>query len=121
MQTISYQVLLCNDKIGWRNETTHIVVMITNAGQHIAGDGLEAGIWRQYPHECKLDSLNRYDGIQYDYPSLSEVNYWLQRTETTLIVGTIDYYLSLYQKMIDEHVLVRAVVGNMDDGIIHQI
>ena len=49
-------MLLCQNTamLGWRRDVTKIVVLITDAPQHISGDGLVAGIWKPYKHECSL-------------------------------------------------------------------
>ena len=70
------QVLLC-PQIGWRTDTTKIIVFITDAPCHIAGDGIIAGIWRPFEHKCSLDRKGEYEGLDNDYPSLSEVDYEL--------------------------------------------
>ena len=79
------QVLLCPERIGWRNDTTKIIVLITDAPCHIAGDGILAGIWRPLEHKCSLDEDGKYSGLDYDYPSISEVNYMLSMCWTVFL------------------------------------
>ena len=56
MIVVGVEVLLCQNTamLGWRRDVTKIVVLITDAPQHISGDGLVAGIWKPYKHECSL-------------------------------------------------------------------
>ena len=79
------QVLLCQEEVGWRKETTRIIVFITDAPCHIAGDGIMAGIWKPFEHRCSLQlssdgSRREYEGLDYDYPSLSEVDFLLSQS-----------------------------------------
>ena len=74
------QVVLCKKKLGFRPESNKIIVFITDAPCHIAGDGILAGIWKPYNHTCSLDNNNKYEGLDYDYPSLSEVDYELSKS-----------------------------------------
>ena len=129
--------------------------MITDAPQHVTGDGIVAGIWKPYKHECSLVDVRQlfswnlhhfitfqsptsnapkkkiYRSLENDYPSISEVNYWLEKKQTTLIIGlnetimpqiywyllgTTERVFPLYQQMVDEQVLYRAVVGKIGSG-----
>ena len=79
------QVLLCEKEIGWRKHSTHIIVFITDAPSHIAGDGIIGGIWKPYEHKCSLVKDTKdpqklvYNSLNNDYPSLSEISYWLEK------------------------------------------
>ena len=74
-------MVLCGaeKKLGFRRDANKIIVFITDAPCHIAGDGILAGIWKPYSHTCLLDN-NKYEGLDYDYPSLSEVDYELSKS-----------------------------------------
>ena len=63
-------MLLCQNTatLGWRRDVTKIVVLITDAPQHISGDGLVAGIWKPYKHECSLVEV-RIQTFFYDLKS----------------------------------------------------
>ena len=153
------EVLLCQNTamLGWRRDVTKIVVLITDAPQHISGDGLVAGIWKPYKHECSLVDVSRhtlsfcdlkswvsllihscqgdsswtqdgrtrpvkiYPSLEQDYPSLADINYQLEQTDTTLIFGTPSKVLSLYQQMVDEPNLFRRAVAKDigTDGVIN--
>jgi len=96
------QILLCKSEIGWRNGTTHIVILITDATFHTAGDGLLGGTWKPYQHTCQLKQRGNflvYDAIENDYPSLSAVNYELKNQETFLILGVKDYMENYYEQL----------------------
>ena len=69
-------MLLCQNTamLGWRRDVTKIVVLITDAPQHISGDGLVAGIWKPYKHECSLVDVSRQTLCFYDLKSLVSLN-----------------------------------------------
>ena len=52
-----------------------------------------------------------YPSLEQDYPSLADINYQLEQTDTTLIFGTPSKVLSLYQQMVDEPNLFRRAVA----------
>ena len=85
-------------------------MLITDAPQHISGDGIVGGMWRPYDHTCRLRPGNSawvkgaptallYPSLEYDYPSLSDINYALDQQQMTLIFGTPAGVLPLYQQM----------------------
>ena len=88
-------------------------MLITDAPQHISGDGIVGGMWRPYDHTCRLEEQQSawvtkgrttpnawvYPSLEYDYPSLSDINYALDQQQMTLIFGTPAGVLPLYQQM----------------------
>ena len=62
-----------------------------------------------------------YPSLEQDYPSLADINYQLEQTDTTLIFGTPSKVLSLYQQMVDEPNLFRRAVAKDigTDGMLH--
>jgi len=110
------QVILCKNEIGWRDHSTHIIVFITDAPSHIAGDGLIGGIWKPYEHRCSLKQDGQkmiYNSLDNDYPSLSEINYMLELHEKTVIFGTSATVLPLYRQMVRDDVIHRAAAGDI--------
>ena len=114
------KVILCGEKIGWRPDVTKIIVLITDAPQHISGDGIVGGMWRPYDHTCRLNSSQSawvnvrpapqalvYPSLEYDYPSLSDINYELEQNQMTLIFGTPAPVLPLYKLLVEEGVIYR--------------
>jgi len=113
------QVILCENQIGWRPHSTHIIVFITDAPSHIAGDGIIGGIWKPYEHKCSLVKDTKdpqklvYNSLKNDYPSLSEISYLLEKYQKTVIFGTPRVVLPLYQQMVTEEVIYRAAAGDI--------
>lgn len=48
------------DKIGWRNDASHLLVFTTDAKTHIALDGRLAGIVQPNDAQCHIDEDNFY-------------------------------------------------------------
>lgn len=73
------QALLCTKIIGWRDLSRKLLLYITDAGFHFAGDGKLAGIVLPHPNECLLKQpssgreVNYQDALKYDYPSVGQI------------------------------------------------
>ena len=69
------QVLLCDQLIGWRKDTSHVIVFITDAVLHVAGEGVLGGAWQPYQHACQLVEREGgtwvYNSLEHDYPSIA--------------------------------------------------
>ena len=48
-----------------------------------------------------------YPSLEYDYPSLSDINYELEQNQMTLIFGTPAPVLPLYKLLVEEGVIYR--------------
>lgn len=68
------QVLACKEEIGWRTESTKIVVILTNQPYHAAGDGKYAGIFQPYNGGCYLKEDKYFKELEMDYPSVGIIN-----------------------------------------------
>jgi hypothetical protein len=72
------QTLLCTDVIGWRPGTSHVIVFITDAVLHVAGEGVLGGAWQPYEHTCQLVETGGkwvYNSLYHDYPSIAGMFY----------------------------------------------
>jgi len=69
------QSIVCKDQIGWRDSSTHLLLLSTDANFHYAGDGKLGGIVLPNDGECHLDDK----GYSYtmaneqDYPSIGHL------------------------------------------------
>ena len=72
-------------------------------------------MWRPYDHTCRLEQGQSawvlenptpeallYPSLEYDYPSLSDINYALDQNQMTLIIGANATVLPLYEEMVGE-------------------
>ena len=72
------QAVVCGDVIGWRETSRKILLVITDATIHTAGDGRQAGILEPNDGQCHTEydpTENKvlYDGTIQDYPSLYQL------------------------------------------------
>lgn len=69
------QVLVCNETVGWKDESRKLILLLTNGLMHYAGDGKLAGITRKADGLCHLDEDGYYtESNKQDYPSVSQIN-----------------------------------------------
>ena len=76
MRTV--QALLCQNKIGWRPNARKIIILITDAEQHYAFDGLFGGITNTFDTtQCRTEATGQGDYYNdeqiFDYPSFGQV------------------------------------------------
>ncbi|KAM9804508.1 integrin beta-2 [Neosynchiropus ocellatus] len=67
------QASVCWDKIGWRNSSTRLIVLTTDAGFHMAGDGKLAGILEPNDDRCHMDNNLYTKSSHLDYPSVGQL------------------------------------------------
>ncbi|CAG5102632.1 Oidioi.mRNA.OKI2018_I69.chr1.g392.t1.cds [Oikopleura dioica] len=65
------QAAVC-DQVGWRNTAQKMIVYISDAGFHTAGEGILSGLLDRYEEKCQLESNVVRDGDKYDYPSVGQ-------------------------------------------------
>lgn len=86
--------------IGWRPESTHLLVFSTESAFHYEADGANvlAGIMRRNDEECHLDATGTY--TQYrtqDYPSVPTLVRLLGRHNIIPIFAVTNYSYSYYE------------------------
>ncbi|VEL29043.1 unnamed protein product [Protopolystoma xenopodis] len=78
------QVARCQGQVGWRATARKIVLLASDGGFHLAGDGRIAGLVKPPPTDCRLQQradrfnaslsyLGWHDAHYTDYPSVGEV------------------------------------------------
>ncbi|XP_044531065.1 integrin beta-3 [Gracilinanus agilis] len=92
------QATVCDEKIGWRNDASHLLVFTTDAKTHIALDGRLSGIVQPNDGECHIGSDNYYSAsTTMDYPSLALMTEKLSQKNINLIFAVTRSVVSLYQ------------------------
>ncbi|CAN8201938.1 unnamed protein product [Coccothraustes coccothraustes] len=92
------QATVCDEKIGWRNDASHLLVFTTDAKTHIALDGRLAGIVQPNDAQCHIDNDNFYSATTtLDYPSLGLMTEKLSQKNINLIFAVTDTVVGLYQ------------------------
>ncbi|XP_078501226.1 integrin beta-3 [Lissotriton helveticus] len=93
------QATVCDRKIGWRNESSHLLVFTTDAKTHIALDGRLAGIVQPNDGQCHIGPDNHYAAsTTLDYPSLGMMTEKLSQNNINLIFAVTDNVVELYRK-----------------------
>nr|XP_036853259.1 integrin beta-3 isoform X2 [Manis javanica] len=92
------QATVCDEKIGWRNDASHLLVFTTDAKTHIALDGRLAGIVQPNDGQCHVGSDNHYSAsTTMDYPSLGLMTEKLSQKNINLIFAVTENVVRLYQ------------------------
>ncbi|KAK8383550.1 hypothetical protein O3P69_015779 [Scylla paramamosain] len=105
------QVVSCENEVEWRTEALKVVVVFTDAGFHVAGDGKLAGIALPNDKQCHLDSTGEYTHSKLqDYPSISELQHAL---ETNKVYTTF----AVKQSLIPVYSLLASRLPRSDCGV----
>ncbi|XP_075415567.1 integrin beta-4 [Tenrec ecaudatus] len=96
------QTAVCTRDIGWRPDSTHLLVFSTESAFHYEADGANvlAGIMRRNDEECHLDDSGTY--TQYrtqDYPSVPTLVRLLAKHNIIPIFAVTNYSYSYYEKL----------------------
>ncbi|CAN2389083.1 integrin [Pristimantis euphronides] len=92
------QAAVCKEKIGWRTEASHLLVITTDDVPHIALDGKLAGLVQPHDGQCHLNTDNEYSAAaQLDYPSLALLGEKLSENNIHLIFAVTKTHYLLYK------------------------
>lgn len=92
------QASVCQEKIGWRTEASHLLVITTDDVPHIALDGKLAGLVQPNDGHCHLDTNNEYSAAdKLDYPSLALLGEKLSENNINLIFAVTRNHYLLYK------------------------
>ncbi|XP_010616711.1 integrin beta-4 isoform X2 [Fukomys damarensis] len=96
------QTAVCTKDIGWRPDSTHVLVFSTESAFHYEADGANvlAGIMSRNDERCHLDPTGTY--TQYktqDYPSVPTLVRLLAKHNIIPIFAVTNYSYSYYEKL----------------------
>uniref|UniRef100_A0A2I3GVG3 Integrin beta n=1 Tax=Nomascus leucogenys TaxID=61853 RepID=A0A2I3GVG3_NOMLE len=96
------QTAVCTRDIGWRPDSTHLLVFSTESAFHYEADGANvlAGIVSRNDERCHLDATGTY--TQYrtqDYPSVPTLVRLLAKHNIIPIFAVTNYSYSYYEKL----------------------
>ncbi|XP_012517706.1 PREDICTED: integrin beta-4 [Propithecus coquereli] len=96
------QTAVCTRAIGWRPDSTHLLVFSTESAFHYEADGANvlAGIMSRNDERCHLDATGTY--TQYktqDYPSVPTLVRVLAKHNIIPIFAVTNYSYSYYEKL----------------------
>ncbi|NXT55222.1 ITB4 protein, partial [Pluvianellus socialis] len=96
------QAAVCKDKIGWRKDSTHLLVFSTESAFHYEADGTNilAGILARNDEQCHLDNKGTYVyDTKQDYPSVPTLVRLLGQHNIIPIFAVTNHSYSYYEKL----------------------
>ncbi|KFV44075.1 Integrin beta-4 [Tyto alba] len=96
------QTAVCKDKIGWRKDSTHLLVFSTESAFHYEADGTNvlAGILARNDEQCHLDTYGTYVyDTKQDYPSVPTLVRLLGQHNIIPIFAVTNHSYSYYEKL----------------------
>ncbi|KAI4556847.1 hypothetical protein MJT46_020034, partial [Ovis ammon polii x Ovis aries] len=96
------QTAVCTRDIGWRPDSTHLLVFSTESAFHYEADGANvlAGIMRRNDEECHLDPTGTYTQYKMqDYPSVPTLVRLLGQHNIIPIFAVTNYSYSYYERL----------------------
>ncbi|XP_056673108.1 integrin beta-4 isoform X2 [Monodelphis domestica] len=96
------QTAVCTKDIGWRKDSTHLLVFSTESAFHYEADGANvlAGIMKRNNEDCHLDSTGTYTQYnQQDYPSVPTLVRLLGQYNIIPIFAVTNHSYSYYEKL----------------------
>ncbi|XP_074551482.1 integrin beta-2 [Halichoeres trimaculatus] len=105
------QAAVCGDKIGWRNSSTRLIVLTTDAGFHMAGDGKLAGILEPNDETCHLTNNLYTKSSEFDYPSVGQLAAQLAKNNIQPIFAVTKEVESVYKQL-------SAMISSSEVGVL---
>ncbi|XP_068428566.1 integrin beta-2 [Clinocottus analis] len=93
------QAAVCGNKIGWRNSSTRLIVLTTDAGFHMAGDGRLAGILEPNDEKCYMENNLYTNSIKMDYPSVGQLAMQLEKNNIQPIFAVTQNVKTVYKQL----------------------
>ncbi|TNN56328.1 Integrin beta-2 [Liparis tanakae] len=93
------QAAVCGDKIGWRNSSTRLLVLTTDAGFHMAGDGKLAGILEPNDKQCYMENNLYSKSTDMDYPSVGQLAMQLEENNIQPIFAVTKNVEIVYKQL----------------------
>ncbi|XP_013925223.1 PREDICTED: integrin beta-6 isoform X2 [Thamnophis sirtalis] len=116
------QAAVCKEKIGWRNDSLHLLVFVSDADSHFGMDSKLAGIVIPNDGKCHLDQQNEYSmSTVLEYPTLGQLIEKIVQNNILLIFAVTKQQVHLYQQYAD--LIPGATVGTLqhDSGNVLQL
>ncbi|XP_065665072.1 integrin beta-1-A isoform X2 [Hydra vulgaris] len=114
------QVSVCDTMLGWKNmdQARRIVIFVTDASPHIAGDGKIGGITAPNDGLCHLldkDTYKIYDkSNEMDYPSISQLKVKMKQNKVVPILAVTSDVFPVYQKLAEQWKDTGAAIGKLE-------
>ncbi|XP_069472449.1 integrin beta-6 [Ambystoma mexicanum] len=109
------QAAVCKEKIGWRNDSLHLLVFVTDADSHFGMDSKLAGIVIPNDGLCHLDSNNEYSmSTVLEYPTIGQLIDKLVENNILLIFAVTKPQVPIYQNY--AKFIPGATVGVLEEN-----
>ncbi|CAJ1078846.1 integrin beta-2-like [Xyrichtys novacula] len=115
------QAAVCGDKIGWRNSSTRLIVLTTDAGFHMAGDGKLAGILTPNDEQCHMTDNLYVQSSHMDYPSVGQLATQLSKNNIQPIFAVTKEVVKVYQELSKMIPTSEVGVLSADSGNVVQL
>ncbi|XP_015244098.1 PREDICTED: integrin beta-4 isoform X1 [Cyprinodon variegatus] len=96
------QAAVCEDQIGWRERSTHLLVFSTESAFHYESDGANvlSGILPRNDELCHLDADGKYtEATKQDYPSIPTLIRLLGKHNIIPIFAVTNHSYTFYEKL----------------------
>ncbi|XP_048166334.1 integrin beta-6 isoform X3 [Corvus hawaiiensis] len=116
------QAAVCKEKIGWRNDSLHLLVFVSDADSHFGMDSKLAGIVIPNDGNCHLDHNNEYSmSTVLEYPTIGQLTDKLMQNNVLLIFAVTNEQVHIYENY--AKLIPGATVGRLqkDSGNILQL
>ncbi|XP_053926199.1 integrin beta-6 isoform X1 [Cuculus canorus] len=116
------QAAVCKEKIGWRNDSLHLLVFVSDADSHFGMDSKLAGIVIPNDGNCHLDHNNEYSmSTVLEYPTIGQLINKLVQNNVLLIFAVTNEQVHTYENY--AKLIPGATVGRLqkDSGNILQL
>ncbi|XP_042363419.1 integrin beta-4 isoform X2 [Plectropomus leopardus] len=110
------QAAVCQERIGWRNLSTHLLVFSTESAFHYETDGANvlSGILKRNDELCHLDKNDKYtEDIHQDYPSIPTLIRVLGKHNIIPIFAVTNHSYTYYKKL--QEYFPIAEVGRLQE------
>ncbi|XP_029691764.1 integrin beta-4 isoform X3 [Takifugu rubripes] len=118
------QAAVCGDRIGWRSNSTHLLVFSTESAFHYETDGANvlSGIVKRNDEGCHLDPAGKYtQDIYQDYPSIPTLVRLLGKHNIIPIFAVTNHSYTYYQKLKEYFPIAEVGLLQEDSSNILQV
>ncbi|KAI3365414.1 hypothetical protein L3Q82_010504, partial [Scortum barcoo] len=118
------QAAVCQEKIGWRDLSTHLLVFSTESAFHYESDGANvlSGILQRNNEKCHLNPQGQYTmDIYQDYPSIPTLVRLLGKHNIIPIFAVTNHSYTYYQKLKEYFPIAEVGLLQEDSSNILQV
>uniref|UniRef100_A0A8C5N3X1 Integrin beta n=1 Tax=Gouania willdenowi TaxID=441366 RepID=A0A8C5N3X1_GOUWI len=118
------QAAVCEKEIGWRPESTHLLVFSTESAFHYEADGVNvlAGILKRNDEQCHLDPSDKYtEANNQDYPSVPTLVRILGEHNIIPVFAVTNHSYTYYKKLQEYFPIAEVGLLQEDSSNILQV